>query len=93
MKSIKETKEILEGVKEGFKVGKAIRDIVADGVDQSDLMPAFDLIRKQAAKLDVYAAAVEDAHLAKEELQDLEKDEIIELFMIVVEGVNEVDKA
>lgn len=93
MKDIKETKEILEAIKEGFKVGKTVRDIVADGADMSDLPAAFNLIKEQAEKLDVYAAAIEDAKLAKEELEDLDKEEIIELFMIVIQGINEVEKA
>lgn len=93
MKDIKETKEILEAVKEGFKVGKAVRDIIADGADMSDLPAVFNLVKEQADKLDVYADAIENAKLAEEEIKDLDKAEIIELLMIIVEGISEVEKA
>ena len=92
-KSIKELKEIMLGAREGFKAGKAVRDIVSDGVDASDLPRAFDLIKKQSENLDIYSDAIKDANLAKEELQDLDKQEIIELLMIIMEAVNEVEKA
>lgn len=92
-KSIKETKEILEGVKHLAKAGKKIRDIVGDGVDASDLPKAFQLIKDQADNMSVYEAAIKDAKLAKEELKDLEKDEILELLFIVVDGISEVEKS
>lgn len=92
-KGIKELKEIMMGAKEGLKVGKAIRDIVSDGVSAGDLPKAFELVKEQAEKLDVYKDAIEDAKLAKEELEDLDKAEIVELMMIIVEAVNEIEKA
>jgi hypothetical protein len=93
MKDIKETKELLVGVKEGFKLGKGIRDIVKDGVDAADLPATFNLIKEQAEKLDVYDAAIKDVKLVKEEIKDLEKEEIIELLFIVVDAISEVEAA
>ena len=90
---IKETKEILAGAKEGFLLGKKVRDIVADGIDASDIPTAFEVIKVQSEKFEIYQAAVEDAYLAKEELQELSKEEILELFMVIIDGINEVEKA
>lgn len=92
-KTIKETEEILIGVKEAFKAGKAIRDIVKDGVDMTDIPKAFELVKNQSDKLMIYEAAIKDAKLAKDELKDLDKEEILKLLMIVIDGVSEVDKA
>jgi hypothetical protein len=93
MQSTKELKEILAGMKEGFKAGKAIRDIVKDGIDISDLPKSFELVKTQAEKLEIYEAAIKDAKLAKEEIQDLDKAEIVELLMILIEGIEEVEAA
>lgn len=92
-KGLKETKEILVGVKEAFKAGKAIRDIVADGVGAEDLSAVFDLVKNQADKLEVYEAAIKDAKLAKEEIKDLSKEEILELLLVIIDGITEVEKA
>lgn len=92
-KGIKETKEILEAVKEGFIVGKAIRDIVKDGIDASDLPKVFVLIKNESRKIDVFKAAIDNANLAKDELMDLDKEEIVSLIMEVINGISEVEKA
>lgn len=92
-KSIKETKELLEGVKELAKLGKQVRDILGDGYQPSDLVAGFDVIKDQADKVDVYKAAYEGVKLVKDELKDLDKEEIIELVMVLVNGVSEVEKA
>ena len=47
----------------------------------------------QAEKVEVYKNAYEGVGLVKEELKDLNKEEIIELVMILVNGVSEVEKA
>lgn len=92
-KGIKETKEILEAVKEGFIVGKAIRDIVKDGIDASDLPKVFVLIKNESRKIDVFKEAIDNASLAKDELMDLDKEEIVALIMEVINGISEVEKA
>lgn len=91
MESLKETKELLAGVKEAAKLGKKVRDIVKDGVDASDLPKAFGLFQEQAGKLSVYSLAISDVEKVKLELQDLDKAEIIELLMEVVNGISEVE--
>lgn len=92
MKPVKETKELLNGIKEAAKLGKKVRDIVSDGVDASDLPKAFGLFQEQAGKLAVYSLAFENIAEVKLELQDLDKAEIIELLMEVVNGISEVEK-
>jgi hypothetical protein len=92
-KSIKETKELLTGVKQVFKLAKGVRDILADGVDAGDLPATFTLIKDQADQIDVYDAAIKDVKLVKEEITDLEKEEIMELLFIVIDGISEVEEA
>lgn len=92
-KSIKETKELLEGIKELAKLGKEVRDILGDGYQPSDLVSGFDVIKNQADKVDVYKSAYEGVKLVPEELKDLSKDEMVELFLLLVNGVSEVEKA
>lgn len=92
MKDIKETKELLEGVKELAKLGKEVRDILGDGYQPSDLVAGFDVIKKQADKVDVYKDAYEGAKLIPEELKDLDKEEMVELFMMLINGISEVEK-
>lgn len=91
MESVKETKELLAGVKEAAKLGKKVRDIVADGVDANDLPKAFGLFQEQAGKVAIYSLAIEDVAKVKLELQDLDKAEIIELLMEVVSSISEVE--
>lgn len=93
MKDIKETKELLRGVKELAKLGKQVRDILGDGYQSSDLIAGFDVIKNQAEKVDTYKAAYEGVELIPEELKDLDKEEIIELMMVMVNGVSEVEKS
>ena len=69
----KETNELLDGIVEAVKAGKKIRDIVADGIDASDLPKAFDLVKEQSGKIEVYSAAAKDVSKVKEELKDLDK--------------------
>jgi|VirMetMinimDraft_7_1064189.scaffolds.fasta_scaffold08663_4 hypothetical protein len=92
-KSIKELEELLEGIKEGFMLGKAIRDIVADGVDVSDIPAAFELVKKQADKFSIYEAAVKDVDMVKEEIKDLSKEEIMKLLLVIIDGISAVEKA
>lgn len=90
---IKETKELIAGVKEAFKLGKSVRDIVADGVGPEDLMKGFDLVREQSSKVEIYAAAAKDVAIVKEELKDLSKDEMVEIFLMLVAAVSDVEAA
>jgi urease gamma subunit len=93
MKGTKETVELIDGIVEAVKAGKSVRDIVKDGVDMTDLPKAFELIKEQSAKVEIYAAAAKDVALIKEELQDLDKAEIISLVMKLAEAVSEIEKA
>lgn len=90
---IKETKELIAGLKEAFKAGKKIKEIVGDGVSVNDVNASFELIKDQSSKLEIYSAAVKDANLIKEELKDLTQPELIELFLELVKSVSEVEKA
>lgn len=92
-RDIKETKELLAGVKEAVKLGKAVRDIVADGVDSSDLPKAFELVKEQSKKVELYTAAIKDVALVKEEIKDLSKEELIEIVLSVVSAVSEIEAA
>lgn len=92
-KGIKELEELLAGIKEGFMLGKSIRDIVSDGVDVTDIPAAFELVKKQADKFAIYEAAVKDVDMVKEELKDLDKEEIMKLLLVVIDGISEVEKA
>ena len=92
-KNTKELEELLAGVKECFMLGKSIRDIVKDGVDVTDIPKAFELIKDQADKFAIYEAAVKDVKLVKEEVKDLDKEEIVKLLFIVIDGISEVEKA
>jgi hypothetical protein len=92
-KNTKELEELLAGVKEGFMLGKSIRDIVKDGVDVTDIPKAFEVIKEQADKFAIYEAAVKDVKLVKEEVKDLDKEEIVKLLFIVIDGISEVEKA
>lgn len=92
-RDIKETKELIAGVKEAVKLGKKIRDIVADGIDSSDLPKAFELVKEQSAKIEIYNAARKDIVLVKEEIKDLSKEELIEIVLSIVTAVSEVEAA
>ena len=90
---VKETKELIAGLKEAFKAGKSIRDILKDGVEASDLPKVFELVKEQASKAEIYTDAIKDVSSIKDELKDLSKDEVIELFMELASAVSEVEKA
>lgn len=93
MQNTKELEELLAGIKEGFMLGKAVRDIVKDGVDVTDIPKAFEVIKSQSEKFSIYEAAVKDVNLVKEELKDLDKEEIMKLLFVIIEGISEVEKA
>lgn len=92
-KSIKETQEVLKALKHLVMVGKKVRDIVKDGVDAGDIPAAFKLIQDQADKLDIYSDGYENAEQVKDELKDVDEKEVIALFMQIIDGISEVDKA
>lgn len=92
MKDIKETKELLVGIKEAVKLGKSVRDIVRDGVDTGDIPAAFELVRAQTGKFEIYNAAFSGVKEIKEELKDLDSAEIAELFFQIIESIEEIDK-
>jgi len=89
----KETNELLDGIVEAVKAGKKIRDIVADGIDASDLPKAFDLVKEQSGKIEVYSAAAKDVSKVKEELKDLDKAELLAIIMKLVSSVEEIEAA
>jgi len=89
---IKNTEEMLEGIKEAIKLGKSVRDIVADGVDANDIPAAFALVKAQSDKLDMYNAAFQEVKKVKEEIEDLDSQEIAALFFQIVEAIEEIDK-
>lgn len=93
MSEIKETKELIVGIKEAVKAGKKIRDIVSDGIAADDLPKAFELVKEQSTKVEIYSAAVKDVSLIKDELKDLSQPELIELFMDLAKAVTEIEKA
>lgn len=90
--SIKETQELIAGLTEAVKLGKNIRDIVKDGVDASDIPKAFDLIKNQSEKFEIYEAALKDVKLVKDELKDLDKEEILTLIFQLVDAVEQIEK-
>lgn len=87
--SIKETKEMIAGLKEAFKAGKTIKKMVEEGFD---VVKAFELIKAQIEKVEIYSDAVKDADKIKDELKDLSKEEMVELFLELVSAVSEVEK-
>ena len=92
-KGIKETQELIAGLTEAVKLGKNIRDIVKDGLDTSDIPKAFDLVKEQSEKFAVYEAALKDVKLVKEELKDLDKEEILTIIFQLVDAVEQIEKA
>ena len=92
-KDLKETLEFIAAAKEGAKAGMAIRDIVKDGIDPSDLPAGIALIAAQAPKLGIYTEGFSGLDKIKEELADLDKEEITKLFFSLVDAVAEVERA
>jgi hypothetical protein len=85
-KSIKETKELFEGLAEVAKTAKAVAN---DGkVDFSDLSHVVAL----ATNSSVLVAAVKDVNEVPEEIKDLSKEELLELIGIIYKKVSEVEK-
>lgn len=91
-KGIKETQELIKGLEEAVKLGKNIRDIVKDGLGAGDIPKAFDLIKEQSEVFSVYEAALKDVKLVKEELKDLDKEEILTIIFALVEAVEAIEK-
>jgi hypothetical protein len=90
---MKETNEIVEGLVEAFKAGKGTRDIIKDGVDANDIMPAISLMQEQFKKINTYSEAIKDADKAIEEIKNASKEDLIALFIRLVKAVEEVEKA
>lgn len=89
--SIKETKEFILGATEAIKFGKGVRNIVRE--DKLDPIKAFELVKDQFSKVEIYSAAIKDADKIKDELKNLSKEEMVELFLELVSAVSEVEKA
>lgn len=84
-KSIKETKEAIAAAK---LASFAVKHIIKGGVAA---IPAELLAL--APKYGVFVDAYQGADQIKAELQDLEKAEIIELFVSIFDGIKEFEQA
>lgn len=91
-KGIKETQELIAGLTEAVKLGKNIRDLVKGGVSAASIPQAFEIIKEQSEVFGVYEAALKDVKLVKEELKDLDKEEILTLIFALVEAVEAIEK-
>ena len=92
-KGIKETQELIAGLAEAVKLGKGVRDLVKSGVSVASIPQAFEIIKEQSEKFGVYEAALKDVKLVKEELKDLDKEEILVLIFALVDAVEKIEKA
>lgn len=92
-KGIKETQELLAGLTEAIKLGKNVRDLVKGGVSSAGLPGVFNLIKEQSEKLDVYSAAIDNVKEVKEEIKDLDKEEILALVFQIVDAIDQIEKA
>lgn len=85
--SIKETKELFEGLSEVAKVAKAVQK---DGkVDFTDLSHVIDLAKKSS----VLVEAVKGIDKVPEEIKNLSKEELLEVVMLVYKKISEVESA
>lgn len=91
-KGIKETQELIAGLTEAVKLGKNIRDLIKSGVSVAAIPQAFEIIKEQSEVFGVYEAALKDVKLVKEELKDLDKEEILVLIFALVEAVEKIEK-
>jgi hypothetical protein len=92
-KGIKETQELIAGLTEAVKLGKGVRDLTKGGVSVASIPQAFEIIKEQSEKYGVYEAALKDVKLVKEELKDLDKEEILVLIFALVDAVEQIEKA
>lgn len=81
VKSIKETKELFAGL--GL-VAKEVKGVFADGVvDMSDLKYVLDLGKQHQVLVD----AVQGVKEVPAELKDLDKEELLEIIMLVYKEI------
>ena len=92
-KGIKETQELIAGLTEAVKLGKGVRDLVKGGVSVASIPQVFEIIKEQSEKYGVYEAALKDVKLVKEELKDLDKEEILTIIFALVDAVEQIEKA
>jgi hypothetical protein len=90
---IKETQELIAGLTEAVKLGKGVRDLVKGGVSVASIPQAFEIIKEQSEKYGIYEAALKDVKLVKEELKDLDKEEILTIIFALVDAVEQIEKA
>ncbi len=86
MQDIKETKELLEGVK---LLAVAGAKIAKDGINVADLQHLVDL----AKNFETIQEAFSNVKEVSEEVKDLDESEIIELVVILYKLVKEVKEA
>lgn len=80
-KSIKETKELFEGL---ALVAKTVKKIAADKkVDANDIPHVIEL----AKDAPILLAAIENVKEVPAELKDLDKEELLELIMLVYKEI------
>ena len=92
-KGTKETQELIVGLTEAVKLGKGLRDLIKGGVSVASIPQVFEIIKEQSEKYGVYEAALKDVKLVKEELKDLDKEEILVLVFALVDAVEQIEKA
>jgi DNA primase large subunit len=92
-KGIKETQELIAGLTEAVKLGKGVRDLIKVGFSVASFPHVFEIIKEQSEKFGVYEAALKDVKLVKEELKDLDKEEILVLIFALVDAVEQIEKA
>lgn len=86
-KTIKETKELFEGLGE---VAKTAKLVAKDGkVDFSDSAHVIELAKNST----VLVEAVKGIEQVPAELKDLSKEELLELILIVYKKIETVEKA
>jgi hypothetical protein len=86
MKGIKESKELLEGVK---VLAVSAKKIAKDGVSLADLPEALELIKK----IDILVEAVKGVDGIDEEVKDLDQAELVELGVAVFDIVKAIKGA
>lgn len=83
---IKETKELIVGLK---KAAVIVKKIAKDGIDATDLVHIKDI----ADAMPALSAAVKDIDKMKEELKDLDQAEVIAIIGELYAAADELNKA
>ena len=84
----KETNELIDGAVEAIKLGFDVKAILELDATSEKLAEAFVVLKEQAAKLEIYTAAIKDVSLVKDELKNLSNEELIALLMKLASAVS-----